>query len=46
MAHTAVTHNELRDGFDAPEKYVGYKVLDPEARSVGRVEVIFTNVRD
>jgi hypothetical protein len=46
MAHTVVTHNELRDRFDAPERYVGYKVLDPEGRSIGRVEVIFTNARD
>ncbi len=46
MPRTAVTHEELRDRFEAPEEYVGHKVLDPEGRRIGCVEGIFTNARD
>jgi hypothetical protein len=46
MSNTTVTREELYYQFEAPDKYVGYKVLDPEGRRVGRVDKIFTNARD
>ena len=46
MPRTAVTHEELRDRFEAPEEYVGHNVLDPEGRRIGCVEGVFRNARD
>ncbi|MDP8926134.1 MAG: hypothetical protein M3M97_04310 [Actinomycetota bacterium] len=31
--------------FGAPEEYVGYEILDPEDRKIGRVKEMFANAR-
>jgi hypothetical protein len=46
MPRTTVTRGELRARFEAPEKYVGYEVLDPEGRRIGRAKGILTNPGD
>ncbi len=46
MAHTVINRRELHDRrnrFEAPEKYVGYRVHDPEGRRIGSVKELFTN---
>jgi len=32
--------------FETPEKYAGYRVLDPEGREVGTVKELFTSADD
>ena len=41
-----VTHPaELRDRFEKPEGYVGYRLCDPLGQKVGGVEELFVNAR-
>ncbi len=41
---TVVSRVESVTGrFKAPEEYVGYRVLDPEGRKLGRVKELFAN---
>ncbi len=41
---TAVDGAERAGGrFETPEEYVGYEILDPEGRKIGRAKEVFTN---
>ena len=46
MAHTSISYRQLRDRFEEPEKYIGYRVCDPEGRKLGSVKELFTNAYD
>ncbi len=37
---------ESRNRLETPEKYVGYKVCDPEGRRIGRAKEFFKNAYD
>ena len=46
MTYTTVNPRELRSRFKAPEEYVGYRVHDPQGRTIGNVRELFTNAYD
>ena len=46
MTRTSASHRQLCDRFEEPEKYMGYRVCDPEGRKLGSVKELFTNTYD
>ncbi len=43
MTHTTINTRGLRSRFETPEEYVGYRVHDPQGRTIGSVKELFTN---
>lgn len=41
--HRTTMDQESGESFPAPEQYVGYGVLDPSGRKIGKVDKIFVN---
>lgn len=46
MVRTSAIYRQLCDRFEEPQKYVGYRVCDPEGRKLGSVKELFTNTYD
>lgn len=45
MAYTTIRDAELRERFEAPERYAGYSVRDPQGRKIGNLEALLVNER-
>jgi hypothetical protein len=43
MAYTTIKGGELREWFEAPERYAGYAVRDPQGRKIGNLEALLVN---
>lgn len=43
MAYKTVGGGELRERFEAPERYAGYAVCDPRGRKIGNLEALLVN---
>ncbi len=43
MLYKTATHEERRERFLEPQKWVGYEVYDPLGQKIGRAEEIFVN---
>ena len=40
MAYMTIEGGELRERFEAPERYAGYAVRDPQGRKIGNLEAL------
>lgn len=43
MAYTTIKGGELRERFEAPERYAGYSVRDPQGRKIGNLEALLVD---
>jgi hypothetical protein len=43
MANTTIKGVEPRERFEAPERYAGYAVRDPQGRKIGNLEALLVD---
>lgn len=43
MAYTTIRGEEVRERFEAPERYAGYAVRDPQGQKIGNLEALLVN---
>lgn len=43
MDYTTIKGGELRERFEAPKRYAGYAVRDPQGRKIGNLEALLVN---